>query len=463
MPYQQQSTLPPHAPREFNQATNQSTSANSRPDTRRDAIPITRGHLPTSGTGHFSVPRQTNQQPAHRAYQTTATEVEHNAEVQPPPEKIEKVCYAGQDLDDNDFYYSEEGDDMVVNFLGIDSICNKCQSSFPSRLALHKHLKLGCSTGLQPAPTPAVLSQLPVENGQIPVVRSSASLQGTGFGFAFRGWSYATTMVALQPAEILNNPDASWSCCLDMGCGVTLVDRTWVLQKFPNVKLSKMSTPLKVKGIGSSRHESDGFALTALFFMEKDTVGRVVFARIDREMHLVDGLKANMLIGNDIIGPEEIAIDIAGQTAFISSCGVWISIDAKQRGQVVCRKVLSASPIVLPLQSEMAVPVNYTSLSDDRDFLFQPVSLPHLTLFTHLVDSSFTAVMVCNETHRHVVFPQKQKMGAFVEILYNNSFQADLTFSAAKQPPSNPPLHNLALESPFLPPTLLRKSAFQTA
>lgn len=32
-------------------------------------------------------------------------------------------------------------------------------------------------------------------------------------------------------------------------------------------------------------------------------------------------------------------------------------------------------------------------------------------------------------------------MGAFVKILYNNCFQADLIFSAAEQPLSNPPLH----------------------
>ena len=148
-----------------------------------------------------------------------------------------------------------------------------------------------------------------------------------------------------------------------------------------------------------------------------------------------------MLIRNDIIGPEKISSNIAGQTAFISSCGVRISIDAKQRGHVVRRKVLSASPVVLPPQSEMAVPVNSTSLPDDRDFLFQPVSLPHLTLFAHLVDSSLIAILVRNKTHRHAVLPRKQKIGAFVEILYDNCFQADLTFSAAKQPPSNPPLH----------------------
>lgn len=214
-----------------------------------------------------------------------------------------------------------------------------------------------------------------------------------------------TTMVALQLAEIFDNPDASWFCCLDTGYGVTLVDRTWLLQKLPIVKLSKMSTLLKVRGIGSSKNESDEFALTALFFIGKDTARRVVFTYTDCKLHLVDGLKANMLIGNDIIGPEEISIDIAGQTAFISSCGVRISIDAKQRGQVVRRKVLSASPVVLPPQSEMALPVNYSSLPDNQDFLFQPVSLPHLTLFAHLVDSSPTAVLVCNKTHRHVVLP----------------------------------------------------------
>lgn len=38
------------------------------------------------------------------------------------------------------------------------------------------------------------------------------------------------------------------------------------------------------------------------------------------------------------------------------------------------------------------------------------------------------------------MLPRKQKIKAFVKILYNNYFQADLTFLAAKQPPSNSPL-----------------------
>jgi hypothetical protein len=48
--------------------------------------------------------------------------------------------------------------------------------------------------------------------------------------------------------------------------------------------------------------------------------GAACKAVITREFHLVDGLKANMLIGTDIIVPKQCTIDIAKLNITISSC-----------------------------------------------------------------------------------------------------------------------------------------------
>ncbi len=91
-----------------------------------------------------------------------------------------------------------------------------------------------------------------------------------------------------------------------------------------------MAVPLKVRGIGASKHESDEFVLMPIYFLTFDEHKQPVYARIYRKMHLIDGLKANMLVGNDIIALESIMIDLANPTAFITSCNVWIAITARQ-------------------------------------------------------------------------------------------------------------------------------------
>lgn len=92
-----------------------------------------------------------------------------------------------------------------------------------------------------------------------------------------------------------------------------------------------MSTPLKVRGIRASKHKSREFAAISLYFPGKNNTGQLVYTSLTCEIHLVEDLKANLLIGNNIISPESFVIDVKGKNALIGSCGVTVPIDVKQR------------------------------------------------------------------------------------------------------------------------------------
>lgn len=163
---------------------------------------------------------------------------------------------------------------------------------------------------------------------------------------------------------------------------------------------------------------------------------------MDRELHLVDGLRANMLIGNDIIGPELISINIAERIALVGSCGVCIPISARQRSQLLIRKVLSVEAMTLPPRTETFVPVLPTGLPDNRDFLFQPLTQSYLTLFSHLVDHTTGGILVHNESQHAVRLPRKQKLRLVTKVFYKNCFQAGFDLDAAKMPLKATPLHD---------------------
>ena len=164
--------------------------------------------------------------------------------------------------------YSDEGFDKVaVNFVRIETSCTRCHATFPSRSKLHSHLKSNCLE----TSSPSLPAQAP---SPISVIASKAVHRSFGSGLAFRGWTYATTLITLTSEHLPpdSNPDST--ACLDTGYGVTLIDKTWVSKHLPMQKVNTMSTPLKVRGIGASKHKSGEFAALSLYFPGRNDAGQ---------------------------------------------------------------------------------------------------------------------------------------------------------------------------------------------
>lgn len=153
-----------------------------------------------------------------------------------------------------------------------------------------------------------------------------------GSGLAFRGWIYATAAVTLVSQVLLLESDPSATACLNTGCGVIFVDKDWLLRQLPDQKQKEMSTPLKVRGIGASKHESAQFAELFLFLPGENNKRQKVYASFKYKLYLVKGLRANMLIGNNILAPKNFVLNIELGHTVVRSCGVKITINAKQRG-----------------------------------------------------------------------------------------------------------------------------------
>lgn len=195
-----------------------------------------------------------------------------------------------------------------------------------------------------------------------------------------------------------------------------------------------MSTSLKVRGIGASKHESVEFAALSLYFPGKDSTGRLVYASIRCEIHLVKGLRVNLLIGNDILSPEGFIIDIGRKSALIRSCAVTISINTKQRGQFLSRKLLASQESVVPPPSEAMIPLVKVPLPDDRDFLFHPTAQANLTLYTHILDHETSKILVRNTSDRPLRIPRRHKLGHLLDIAYENCFLANTAHDSAAIP-----------------------------
>lgn len=109
-------------------------------------------------------------------------------------------------------------------------------------------------------------------------------------------------------------------CFFDTGYDVTFVNCTCFFDKVLTKKILKIITLLKVRDIETSKHKLNKFISRFFYFSDIDSTNCLAYTHIHREFYLVDGLKANLLVGNNILAIERVVIDLANKFAMISSC-----------------------------------------------------------------------------------------------------------------------------------------------
>ena len=231
------------------------------------------------------------------------------------------------------------------------------------------------------------------------------------------------------------------------------MDRAWLFEKAPTEKILKMVTSLKVKDIKTSRHELDKFVSMSLYFPGINLTNRPAYAHIHRKLYLVNKLKANLLVSNNILAIKRVIIDLDNKSAIISSCQMTIFIAGRLKGRPVQRKVLVDKSLTICPEFEALVQFVCSSFSDNQDFLFKPTFHIHLTLFSHILNDSTHKVLVRNVLYQPVFLSRRQRLDTLTEIPYDNYFQVVLDLELAKHL-SATPNYQARIRVPTLEPGL---------
>jgi hypothetical protein len=118
-------------------------------------------------------------------------------------------------------------------------------------------------------------------------------------------------------------------------------------------------------------------------------------------MHLVDNLKTNMLIKNNLIDFKKIVIDIVSKFAHIENCVVIVNLKVKTTRTIVYKRVYVKKAINVSSKSKMTISMHYTFIFSNRDFLFESNEL-NLSLYTYLVNLNTRSIVVRNDNKKVV-------------------------------------------------------------
>ena len=292
------------------------------------------------------------------------------------------------------------------------SQCRICKADFPSRSKLHKHLKTQHSSAIQTHRNLDVDSfWTDVNEDDVPIIKSKAPpLSEPGHGF--RTWHYMTISVrlSLQGDDII--------VCLDTGCSSSLIKKELLYLMRPNAVIRKLPTQEWVRGIGDQRIPSSE-CVTIEIFIRAVAKGRPVMLRMEHEFRIVEFLPPGILIGMDIIGPEDILIDTPGRRAIIGMCdNAEIQISIRPRSsEPINATVRAKESITIDPATCKWIPIQISKqLASSGDYSFTPqVSKEQSSfranggsIYGHTIDRNTKAILARNDgpkpiqVHRHM-------------------------------------------------------------
>ena len=97
------------------------------------------------------------------------------------------------------------------------------------------------------------------------------------------------------------------------GMPMTLIDRDFLNNVAPEAIMKKMTSPVSVGGVGPGKHSLVDYTTIDLYLPRVNW--RI--AAITYKVHVVDGLKARMLIDMDILRRKSVTIDTGNKQATI--------------------------------------------------------------------------------------------------------------------------------------------------
>ena len=272
-------------------------------------------------------------------------------------------------------------------------------------------------------------------SADVPIIAFSVDFsKDVETGHGFRDWGYTRMQVALS------STDEAKPICLDIGAGIILADKQFFKREAPNVPIRTMASPISVRDVGTDKYSFSEYAIADVYIPDHNKSDAAVKAKITREIHLVNNLKANMLLDTDFIEPEKIDISIPNKTAYIGNCNVTTPLEIRTSRIIVQISVHARKITVVPPYTKVILSIHYTTILNDRDFLFESEEL-NLSLYAHLINSNSKHILVRNESNKTVHIPRNCRVKRMIELNFLNAFQVDAD-DADK-------LSDLALKRPF--------------
>ena len=159
---------------------------------------------------------------------------------------------------------------------------------------------------------------------------------------------------------------------------------------------------------------------SSIFFDKKNEI--VVKIMIIREIYLIDNLKTNMFIDNDLMKLKKIDINVTKKSIHIDNCDVIVVLNVKTSRIIVHTSIYVRKTIIVSSHIEIVLSIHFTIIFANRDFLFESKNF-NLSFYVHLTNVEFKNILVKNDDDKSIHISRNCRVNWMIEIDFSNVYQ----------------------------------------
>ena len=305
-------------------------------------------------------------------------------------------------------------------------ICRRCKAFFLSKNALHKHFKI-CFN--------AKTVHDKKENNVISISKNAITIYAeTVFSnvvvfilrfnidanknietdYDFKKWQYTSIEIAL-----FSNTKFS-SECLNTKTEIILIDINFFKTQCKNISIRIMIFFIIVRNSNVNKHSTNKYVIIFMYFSNIDKNENSVKTLIIREIHLIENLKANVLIDNDVLNFEKFDIFISTSSAYIENCNVIIFISVNNRLNSKTISIHAIKTIIISSKSKQTIFIHKISLSN-RHYIFESANA-NFSIYSHIVNTITNVILIRNDENKFVKIFRNFHLNKLIKFDYFNVY-----------------------------------------
>ena len=178
-----------------------------------------------------------------------------------------------------------------------------------------------------------------------------------------------------------------------------------------------MTIFITVQNLNAQKHSTDKYAIAFMYFADIDDKKRKVKTLIIKEIHLIDNLKTNMLIDNDILKSEFIDISTFTKSAYVDNCEITIFIWMQVK-TFSTRSVCAMKSIVISSLTELTISIHKID-AFNNDYIFE-FDQANFFIYAHVINANIKVVLIRNDNFTAIKISRNLRLEKIIKMNYSN-------------------------------------------
>ena len=334
----------------------------------------------------------------------------------------------------DDKLHEFDSENIYVNISVIlDISCRTCKFSFSFNNALHRHIRQDCIRKIMniqanidhrdfnSACLASHFSDCFVINTlkTLSILRSAIdSNQDIDIEYDFNNWQYVITELCLA-----ENASSIFEC-VDSEAEIILTNIIFFkFQTKDRISIRTMTTSIIVLDLRTNKHLTDKYAIILIYFKEKNQQKNEVRAMTIKKIHLINDLKINILLENNIFDFELFDIFMSTNTTYIESCKITISINITTTHRFFQSKFVHFTKIkIVSSNFERFISI-HKIVTFNRNYLFESFDSTNFSIYAHLIDDKINFILIRNNSDKFLKIFRNFKLSFLFQFSDINVFQ----------------------------------------